>query len=106
LALAILSSTSKPLHILFDAHHHESLHVCDQGDDIRDGKAHLHDAHYLTENCDVCNYVLNADVLPEWAFHLDVLRAEDVFSVLILVAEPRSSRTISANGQRGPPCLA
>lgn len=44
-------------------------------------------------------------MLPEWVFHLDGLRAAPVFSVLILIAEPRSSRTVAANGQRGPPCL-
>jgi hypothetical protein len=51
-------------HVLLAHHHHEAQHVCELSGSTDSAHTHLHDAHFLGEDCSVCSFVVGAVPLP------------------------------------------
>lgn len=53
-------------HVWLDNHHHEAHLVCDDHQrTYSTAPLHFHDAHYLTENCELCDFILSAVTPPD-----------------------------------------
>jgi hypothetical protein len=101
LLLILLSNAGRLFHLLEDQHHHEEQRVCSVDDN--DGKVHLHDAHFLTEDCQLCDYVVHSSLLPELPFF--TLRFQEPL-VEKTIACPENVVVVvelTANLLRGPP---
>ena len=103
LAVILLFSAGKALHVLHESHHHSDLKVCELDEGDGDGTQHLHDAHFLTEDCSLCDYLVGGYDLPDWHFQLVLLVRNDVFSLPFHVGIPSLAVEITANALRGPP---
>ena len=104
--LIVFTSLGRSLHILTEHHHSEPHPVCMLDADVDKNKSHLHDAHYLTDICDWCQYVVQSFCLYSWngIESTSVVGTLDQF-VLSFITEPFFTRSITANGQRGPPAV-
>lgn len=92
-------------HRLEEAHCHAALKACELDIDSPEGTQHFHDAHYLSEDCSLCDFFFQTSyppaapelparaVLP--AFYFSPLRPERVVS-----NGPQQVPTL-----RGPPTI-
>ena len=104
LGVLVLFSGAKALHLLHDAHHHHSEHVCGETDgDIDDGKTHLHDAHFLTDDCQLCDYVLGTFDLPLWQTPVLTSRVPVLSDVAVGYISPIINGYFGPFFLRGPP---
>jgi hypothetical protein len=107
LAVVLLSATGKTVHVLTNSHHHhEEMKICSLERDDNDHNAHLHDAHYLTEDCSLCDYLVQAHLLPEWP---EMVRQTPLdaptTSGFLPVSAALSFQPSDTNRQRGPPTV-
>ncbi|MFN7326471.1 MAG: hypothetical protein ACK5SQ_07795 [Chitinophagales bacterium] len=51
-------------HRLEEAHCHAALKACELGMDSPEGTQHLHDAHYLSEDCSLCDFFFQTSYPP------------------------------------------
>ena len=103
LLIILLSTTGRLLHLLEDAHHHAELRVCSVDDN--DGKIHLHDAHFLTEDCQLCHFVVHSSVLPDLPFFTVSLRLPVIQAAVFSPEIPFLVVELTANLLRGPPSV-
>ena len=101
LLIILFSTTGRLLHLLEDAHNHAEQRVCSIDDN--DGKTHLHDAHFLTEDCQLCQFVVQSSVLPNLPFFTLPLRQPIVPAAIAAPAIPCLVVELTANLLRGPP---
>jgi hypothetical protein len=101
LLIILLSTTGRLLHLLDDAHAHAELRVCSVDDN--DGKTHLHDAHFLTEDCQLCHFVVQSSVLPDLRFFILPVQQPIVQAAIAAPAIPFLVVELTANLLRGPP---
>lgn len=105
LFLALIFSTSTVLklaHVLLDEHHHEERHFCEL--DPKSNDRHFHDASYVSNDCDLCAFVLSSPaVLPE-VFGFEWVNLAPVVSELRFAEQSHCLAFAgSARLLRGPP---
>ena len=106
LGLVLLSSTGKTVHILTNNHHHEPLKVCSNEAETREGTPHFHDAHYLTEDCSVCDYLIGAHTLPTLDYWVLPVPTDWVVAVKTYTLPLLASTPTATHRQRGPPVFS
>ncbi len=106
LGLFLLSALGSSVHVLTHSHHHRrDLRVCSLEDgSSSDRQPHLHDAHYLSEDCDACAYWLgNSPILSDYLMpELPQVHFEPA-APKVFVAAMFSSFHFGCRWQRGPP---
>lgn len=101
LLLIVTANTGRVIHLLQDDHHQAEKRVCSIDDN--DGKIHLHDAHFLSEDCQLCDFVVQTSMLPELPF-FEVELQPDIFeNIIFTVKEAVIAVKYNANHLRGPP---
>jgi len=101
LLLIVTANTGRVIHLLQDDHHQAEKRVCSIDDN--DGKIHLHDAHFLSEDCQLCDFVVQSSLLPELPFFAVQTQPAIFENIIFTVNEVVIAVKHNANRLRGPP---